>query len=68
MCTLSIWPLQHLAPRLLLQRLGYLQDKKEIKKCPILCDSKQETSRGSLDIANLDLDLDLVEILDLDPS
>ena len=68
MYTIHLATCQHLTPRLLLQRLGYLQDKKEIKKCPILCDSKQETSRGSLDIANLDLDLDLVEILDLDPS
>ena len=68
MYTIHLSTCQHLAPRLSLQRLGYLQDKKEIKKCPILCDSKQETSRGSLDIANLDLDIDLVEILDLDPS
>ena len=40
--------------------------KKEIKKCPILLDLKQETICGSLDIANLGLDLDCVYILDLD--
>ena len=36
------------------------QDKKEIKKCPILKNLKRETFRGSLDIANLDIDLDLI--------
>ena len=61
MYTIHLATCQHLTPRLSLQRMGYLQDKKEIKKkWPIPCNAKQETSPGSLNIANLDLDLDLV--------